>query len=362
MTITVLGRTCGLTFLFSGLLLGCSSPSTSPAATAPQPTVKTSVKGLVTMGSTEFQQFGAGTPDNSLGELNAHPNIYVASVINVTWAQLEPAQGTFDFSSIDNTLGLIATYNGNNPAHPVVGKLRVWAGPNTPAWAVTLSGGPVTVQGHNVPVQFPSFWTTAYRSAWVPLQAALAARYDGNAMVNQVTITSCSQQTFEPFIRPLDAMSVTNMLAAGYTDAQDATCLQNAASDYAAWKLTPLEFPFSPLPHIDGGKVSVETTTPISLMTSLRSSMGTRLVVANEGLDVTFNSALAQLYTAFPTVGPPLQFQTYNPFVNWDQTIAIGITYHPSQIEIWDTTAAPKGQAVLTTAQLQSYAAMVAAD
>ena len=53
------------------------------------------------MGNYAFQAFGPGTPDNTMAELNAHPDIYVAAVINVTWEQLEHTEGTFDFSSIE---------------------------------------------------------------------------------------------------------------------------------------------------------------------------------------------------------------------------------------------------------------------
>ncbi len=89
-------------------------------------------------------------------------------------------------------------------------------------------------------------------------------------MIQQVTVTSCSSQTFEPFIRPLDPMTRANMLSAGYTDEADLACLQGALNDYALWTHVALDFPFNPFPHInpdsDAGAVRIETDTPIQIM------------------------------------------------------------------------------------------------
>ncbi len=77
--------------------------------------------------------------------------------------------------AIEAAIGVLSTYNAAHPAKPVVGKLRVWSGPNAPAWVIALSGGAVTVQGHVNPIQIARYWTTAYNGAWVKLQKQLGA-------------------------------------------------------------------------------------------------------------------------------------------------------------------------------------------
>ena len=45
-----------------------------------------------------------------------------------------------------------------------------------------------------------------------------------------------------------------------------------------------------------------------------------------------------------PIYVSPLVLQTYSPTVDWDGTVQLGLTYHPTEIEIWDTVAGAIGQ------------------
>ena len=347
-------------------VLGCGG-SGSMATTAPPPppppstTTKPILKGLVTMGSSTAP---GAVPANAFAELNAHAGVYSAAVIDLYWSQLEPSQGVFDDSAITSALAGIAAYNAQYPSTPVVGKLRIFMGVGTPAWVIAATGS-VTITTSKGTGTIGEFWTPAYDALWQALQDHLAAEYDMNAAIGEVAITSCSSLTGEPFILPQSPASVEALHAAGYTDALGMTCLSHAPADYAAWKVTPLDYTFNVFSEIDTGKTVANSAFPTQEMATFRAALGTRGVVANHGLQSTLTANALALYPEFTALYDqavaagtvsPLEFQTYSPTVDWPSTIALGLTYHPTEIEIWDTQAAG-GQAPLTLAQLQGWAA-----
>jgi hypothetical protein len=310
------------------------------------------------MGNENFVSNPALTPDNSLEEPNADPNVYIASVVEVTWAQLQPTSGTsLDTSAIESALGYIATYNAAHPGYTMVGKLRVFAGINAPAWVMAIDGGPVTATINGVTGSSPKFWTTDYATAWTNLQNQLAAIYDKDPRIGEVAVSGCSSRTAEPFIFTTDTTVIPIFQAAGYTDAHYEACLSSMATQYAAWTVTPLDYSFNAFTHVDSGVGITDTAFPIQVMTAWRTALGTaRGVLANHGLQPTLTAAATPIYAEFSVLGPPLEFQTYGPTVNWPQTIAYGLTFNPTEIEIWPTTQGG-GTAVITLAQLQQWAA-----
>ena len=123
------------------LLLGCASSgafnqnTTTPTSSGGSTGGTTSngkpvLKGLVTQGSTPSP---GSLPANTFAELNAHPQVYSAAVIDLYWSQLEPSQGVFDDSALVSALASLAAYNAKYPATPVVAKLRIFMGLGTPA-------------------------------------------------------------------------------------------------------------------------------------------------------------------------------------------------------------------------------------
>ena len=294
-------------------------------------------------------QSAANPPANSFAELNAHPGVYTAAVVDLFWSQLEPSQGVFDDGALTSALAKLAAYNAQYPTTPASAKLRIFAGVGTPAWVIAATGG-VTVtdsQGHSG--TGGKFWTTAYQGFWRGLQAHLAAEYDTSAMVSEVAISSCSTITAEPFILPHDAATIV-ATQAGYTDAQGRACLMNAPAGYAAWTKTPLDYTFNTFTTIDGGTPGTDTAFTIQVMNAFRAALGTRGVVANHGLQSPLGPGATAIYGEFtnfynqamaanPSTVPPLEFQTIGPTVDWPSTIALALTYHPTEIEVWDTVA-----------------------
>ena len=106
-------------------------------------------------------------------------------------------------------------------------------------------------------------------------------------------------------------------------------------------------------------------------MAAFRGAYGTRGVVANHGLqdpvmtdanpiyEFTSLYAAAQAQAQSPPALAPPEFETVSPTVDRPSRISFGSTYHPTQIEFWDTVAAG-GQAPLSQSQLAGRAAALA--
>jgi hypothetical protein len=289
---------------------GTMTTTSSGTSTTPTPTPTSSAKaplhGLVAMGSESFNTNPALTPDNSLADPIANPNIYVAAVILVTWNQLQPTGSTsLNTSAIDTALSNIAAYNTTHPSHPMVGKLRVFAGLNTPAWAMNLDGAPVTGTDNGVSVSFPRYWTANYTTAWKNLQTMLAAKYDTNALVGEVAVSGCSSTTAEPFIHNFGTTITPLIQAAGYTDAQYMTCLNSMGTQYAAWTQTPLDYTFNTFTAVDSGNAISNPAFTLQIMAAWRTALGTaRGVIANHGLQPTLTADAQAIYPEFTTLGP----------------------------------------------------------
>ncbi len=357
-------------------IAGCGSASSSASPTPTPTSGKSALVGLVTMGSESWLTSG-GLPQNRLLEANAHPGVYVAAVIQATWSQLEPQPGVFDDTVIDAALQNIATYNAKYPTTPLVGKLRIFAGPNTPSWVIQQVGSVTLTDSAGNSAVFPDYWTTQYSELWTQLQNHLAAVYDGNPLMGEVAITACSSLDAEPFITGF-AADTPALLAAGYTDAQMEQCLSNAVQDYSAWKNTPLDFTFDPLylRTTSSQPQGNSSTFTLQVMQAFRTALGTRAVEATHNLNDPLASADLQpiydefqtLYSAAQSTSPPteapLEFQTSGPTVDWPIVIPFGInTYHPTEIEIWNTTATGQGGlAPVTLSELQQWAAQIKAD
>jgi len=321
------------------------TPSASTAAKKP-------ICGLVTMGL--IGKLMHGNSIDNLAELNAHPGIYSAVVLNYSWRQLEPAQGQFDFSEIESDLAALRAYNAAHPDRPAAAKLRVAGGVVAPEWVEQLAGT-VTLNLRDQSVTIGRFWTPVYRQSWRDLQTALAADYDNNPLVQEVAISSCSTATDEPFNLPRGPENDAQLQAAGFTDAAYQACLTGALDDYAAWRATPLDFTFNPFEDTDSGHPRPDPAFTTSLMATFRARFGQRAVLANHGLQPTVTARQADVYAELAKLGPPIAFQTISPKLDFDATWQNGLAYHPTEYETWVTKQAG-GVAAASATMLQSWA------
>jgi hypothetical protein len=312
----------------------------SPISTSPKPPLA----GLVDMQDISWHNAAGGEPSFTMSNVSpAFDGIFGGIVINATWDAIEPTKGgALDFSTVDAALAQVAAYNDAHPQAPMGTKLRVYGGANAPAWAKQI-GGPIDIQRNpqgcqsgNCPLAIGAIWSTDYIAAWRSFQTALAERYDTNPLVRHVTVTSCGQQTDEPFVPTTDTASKANLTTAGYTDAAQKACLLGAVDDYAPWKLTNVDFTFNVFVPTSGAGDA--TVFPESVMDACRTKFGSRCVLGNHALNAPLRAADQGVYDALKAKGGPISFQTEAPQgmgCLWMQTVAQGVALGADSIEIW---------------------------
>ena len=319
--------------LISGILflIGCEKQSVNN----PVSIQKEAIKGLVTMGSVNDLLHGNF---DVLKEVNIHPDIYSGVVIRVTWSDLEPQRGSFNFSSIETALDRIRHYNNIHNNHKLGAKLRVSATVNTPNWVLALSGGPVEiVLSNSNSIDVGLFWTDDYRQAWQELQQELSKNYDDNPLINEVCITSATMVTDEPFVTIFNQATIVNLHAKGFTDNAYKQALIGALDDYSYWKNTPLDFSFNMYREIDNGYPVNNLSFTLSLINDFRSRYGKRAVISNHGLQENLSAGAIPIYNKFLELGNPIATQTKSPNDLTDQTFRVGLSYEVSEFEIWDS-------------------------
>jgi hypothetical protein len=298
---------------------------------------KPPICGLVTMSSVRFIHFG-GLPTDALEEASAHANSYVAAVVYGVWSQIEPQPGVYDFSRIDRALDRIADYNRAHPQRPITAKLRVDSGVFAPDWMKAMDGGPITINDKRGAQTVGHFWTPSYQAAWRRLQAALAARYDGNLLVQEVAVTSCGTIDDESFNLPMDGASIAALHAAGYSDRAFAACLMGAIQDYTSWRRTPIDYTFNLFRATDSGQMRPDAGFAIKVMRAWRQTMGARGVIGQHSLESSPGTPpRQQLYDAIRSLGPPLEFQLAGPARDPPGAVAYGKTLNPTEIELFDS-------------------------
>jgi len=307
-------------------------------------TPKPPLAGLIDMQDISWHNTADAEPSFTMDNVSPeYDGIFGGIVVNATWDALQPTSGAgLDFSTVDAALAQVEAYNAAHPSTPLGTKLRVYGGANAPTWAKAI-GGPISIQRNpqgcqsgNCPLTIGAIWTPEYIAAWRSFQVALAARYDRNPLVRHVTVTSCGQQTDEPFVPTVDTDSKANLASAGFSDDAQKACLLGAIDDYAPWLFTNVDFTintFSPT----SGKGDA-TVFPESVMNACRTKFGSRCVLGNHALATPLRAADQGVYDALEAVGGPISFQTEAPqgmACLWTQTIAQGVALGAGSVEIW---------------------------
>jgi hypothetical protein len=340
---------------------------TGPSPTASAQGTKTALRGLMDMGDITFHNTDAGIPVNDpQTDLKNAPGIFGAIVLNFTWNELQNTlDGPINTSVINAALAQVQQYNALYPSAPLGVKFRIWPGPNAPAFAKALDGGPITLtRNHQTgTITVAHWWMPDYIAAWQNFQGQLAAAYDSNPLVHEISITSCSAQTDEPFVGSADP---SPLLAAGYTDVLQEQCLSNAYLDYQAWKYTRLDFTFNPFIHTDGTTPAADTAFTEQVMTAFRSAIGVRSILMNHSLTQNYNQPTDSnfaIYQKIAALGPEIEFQTQSPGAagfDWNGTVVAGVALKATALEIWPNVN--NGFESLPASQLQGYAQQILAN
>jgi hypothetical protein len=310
------------------------SPSASQSATTPPASaLKPPMQGLVLERATMPPASDAGL----IGGI----------VATVPWAQLQPTKGgpVPDQNPVDQAIAVARAFDAAHPATPIYVKIRVLAGTNAPDWAKTLGGfSPVSItniQSGQAGTLGP-FWTPGYAAAYADLQAKLAARYDSNPLVRDVTVAQCMTVFAEPFQR--DDTNFAALYAAGYTVAADQECLRGQVDAHRVWKHTHQSLSFNPYKPWQLGATGALTQAlagedfTLSVMAYCRAQLGAACTLENNSIRSAFigmqsptsSQGTAQLrqyaalYQEIVRLGPAITFQTAGPNAVGDLHATVG--------------------------------------
>ena len=321
---------------------------------------KTQIQGLIDRQNTQWINQDEGTPEFTMDNVNQFPGLFGGVVINTSWAKLQPSPDKpLDTSTIDTPLQKVRDYNSQHPDHPLAVKLRVWAGANAPEWAKEIDGKPIVIYRNKVgnctgaptcPLTVGKFWYVngGYVQAWRAFQQKLADIYDNEPLIRQVAVTSCTQQTDEPFVSTMDETARNNLRVAGYSDDDQKQCISSAvAMDYKAWKNTLIDFSFGPFTFMDQGKKGQDMAFTLQVMENLPSqAILDAQAVGKQGQTIantpTFSAiashsaqgALVNLQTASPNAMGNLPHQPPNMDI-WSNTFTMAHDMGATGLEIW---------------------------
>lgn len=305
------------------------------------------IDGLIDKGVQAPYDASQSFPVTPTSELAGYATAFSGTVLNLTWSQLEPTEGGFDFAPLDADLASVSAYNAANPAQPLKAKLRVWGGFTAPQWAKALDGTPIAVPGDtNRPdaASLGRYWMNDYEQQWTDLQNALAKRYDQDPLLSEVAVSSCNTETDEPFV--MTETDIQALLAAGWTSADQQQCLDGALAGYSAWKHTAVDFTFNGFSDVSStGTRSPDDAVTADIMSQCASAEITGVlplcILDNHGLQDSVSPQQALLYSSIDSLWQqfdhdvPVDFQTFSPNVDLCQTIGVGIAYHAQSVEVW---------------------------
>jgi hypothetical protein len=209
------------------------------------------LSGLTTMNSVDAERVGK-LFDTSNPTLNAYANPNTKGVtFRTSWADVEPADGTYDFSKLD-TVFANAEKNGKWVA------LILIPGFGTPSWALKdvqtvsmpIPYGPGSSSPTPLPLPVP--WDSTYLSRWFAFLQAIANRYESHASFRMIAAagpTSVSSEMSLPS-RPDEIVQWKN---AGYTSQKYEDAWKQTFSAYASTfpnqYFSLSLYPGLPIPH-----------------------------------------------------------------------------------------------------------------
>jgi hypothetical protein len=348
------------------LLLSSGGPALVGAKSAAADSVrpKQPLRGLIDMGVQNSYSLDIPFPTVDTSAITPDAGAFGGIVVNENWAQLEPSAGHEEWQDLDASLAAVKAWNVAHPSSPVGVKLRIFGGNAAPGWAKSLSGSPISVVTKGISRTYGRWWTRPYAKAWSSFQHALAARYDYNALVRAVSISSCATLTGEPFVMDMTRAAIQTMMAAGWTPEAQQRCLDNALADYAGWVHTPVTFAFNPYRTVINGIAAADPTVTTTVMRACARSHahgGPECVLGNNALsDTAATGRSGAVYSEIDALWQKttdhagVYFQTVGSGVDC-ASIAVGIAHHATSVEIWPPNHRYEGFAAVPAATLRQW-------
>lgn len=196
--------------------------------------------------------------------------------VTTTWSEVEPDQGSFDFSSIDAVL---------DEYPDIKFRLRIRTGRDAPYWLKQATGGCITVHPstpNGATGCTAKYWDESFLDHFSVLMQEVARRYEDDAQVVDVANSACSTAYAEPFILGVDERSLRLLDDAGLTKAKHEACIVGStAAMMSAFSRTRISLAgHSAWEFTDGRSWEAERT----LLNELLASHPGRLVLEDHGL------------------------------------------------------------------------------
>ena len=180
------------------------------------------------------------------------------------------------------------------------------------------------------------FWSPDYRQPWASLQQQLAARFDKQPLIREVSVTSCMSFTAEPFFVPIEDTVLPLLRDGGFTDQAYKDCRRmrlviTRRGNNRGWCFRST----APLRTAPGQGPGDPAFTE-GVMRNCRQVVGRRCVFDNHDLDTDLARPLYRIYAHIKQLGPEIEFQT-GPTTpkDFDGTITMGVSYGASSIELY---------------------------
>lgn len=244
--------------------IGGSTPPPSPSEFVPK---AAKPAGLVSVNPSSVQNYDQYGAD--------------CYVLKAPWSSIEPSQGNYNWSIIDNHL---ATYN------PWKMTLRIQAGGDTPSWLKTASGGGMDL--YNVArdtwVNTGRWWTPVAMNAWQAMIEAAGARYDSDLRVVLVSADLPMVVYSEPFILGSHNPSGVALYNAGCNLTTQTACIKRCVADTcAAFPTTRVELAIhKQLQYPTASGVAFSWPLGRAIALDLAQQFGHQLVLSDYGLGV----------------------------------------------------------------------------
>jgi acid phosphatase len=186
-----------------------STPTPQPTASPEPPSRSGTINGIYDLGKTDSSAFASS--------VLANPSVD-GLAIRASWSTVEPSDGTYDWSNIDNAIAM-ARASGKKVS------ISIAAGIRTPSWLYAEGAkhfsfvwdkawGPTYCSVVEVPLP----WDTTFQKKWAEFVAAFGARYDRNAIVAFVKLTGLNSKTEEVSLPHSIDESINHGQCTGYND------------------------------------------------------------------------------------------------------------------------------------------------
>jgi len=174
----------------------------------------------------------AGANNNPSDTKSIYGNAQLRGVlIRASWETLEPSAGNFNFSSLTSQINNVKS-KGLSWSLGVLG-----GGIGSPAWLTAPAGAGglgapyVSYSFRGTPgYKLPLYWNPTVQDRLQKLAAALAAQYNNDPALKLVYITQMTSNGIEGH---LQGVNMSDLVAAGYTDANWIAASKQAARSFA---------------------------------------------------------------------------------------------------------------------------------